>query len=195
VTLWSDIDSSAGQFPDYVNMFFDTDNNAGTGYAAIGSDMLVQSGYSYQEKDGSFNDGFGINGLDWLCLPAAPGTNFEFEMSRSATFGEDDSIVFSTNSINFLFEGMTPGFVVENIVPASGVLSYTNMSSVVVPPLPLGKLAISAIPGGQAAIQWDLPGVLQESGSLSGPWTNLSAAASPYIIPASGPSHYFRLTQ
>ena len=54
VSLWTDINSSAGQFPYYVNMFFDTDNNAGTGYSAIGSEMLIQSGYSYQEKDGSF---------------------------------------------------------------------------------------------------------------------------------------------
>ena len=42
VQLWTDIDPSAGQFPYYVNMFFDTDNNASTGYAAFGSVMLIQ---------------------------------------------------------------------------------------------------------------------------------------------------------
>jgi len=71
-SLWTDINSSAGQFPYYVNMFLNR-YNPGTGYSAIGSEMLIQSGYSYQEKDGSFNDNYGINGLNWKCLPASPG--------------------------------------------------------------------------------------------------------------------------
>jgi hypothetical protein len=196
VTLWTDIDSSAGQFPYYVNMFFDTDNNPNTGYSALGFDMLVQSGYSYQEKDGSFNDGYGINGLNWLCLPASPGTNFEFQMSKAATFGQDGTPVFTTNEISFLFQGMTPGFVVENQVPASGVLSYTNTTPVSVATLPLGELSISALGNSQAAVVWNPPGTLQESSSLSGgSWTNLPSATSPYVIPVPGQSQFFRLTQ
>jgi hypothetical protein len=196
VTLWTDINSSAGQFPDYVNMFFDTDNNPDTGYSAIGSDLLVQSGDSYQEKDGAFNDGFPIIGLDWLCLPASPGTNFEFEMSRGATFSEDGTPVFPTNVIDFLFEGMTPGFVVENTVPPNGgVISYTNVSAVSVAPLPLGGLSISPVSGGEAALLWFPPGALQSATNVTGPWTNLPAATSPYVIPAGGPGQFFRLTQ
>ena len=196
VILWSDIDPSAGQFPDYVNMFFDTDNNAATGYAAFGSDMLVQSGYSYQEKDGAFNDGFGINGLNWLCLPAAVGTNFEFRIAKAATFGEDGTPVFTTNLINFIFQGMTPSFAVENTVPASGVLTYSAVTPVSVSSLPLGSLAISALPSGQVAVVWDSPGTLQETSSLiGGAWTNLPAATSPYLVPASGSLQFFRLSQ
>lgn len=195
VMLWTDIDASAGQFPYYVNMFFDTDNNPATGYSAIGSDMLIQSGYSYQEKDGSFNDGYSINGLNWLCLPASPGTNFEFRLSKAATFGQDGTPVFTTNVLNFIFQGMTPGFVVENEVPPSGELSYTNATPVSPAALPVGQLSIAALAGSQAAIVWDPPGTLQESSAPSGPWTNQPAATSPYVIPVSGTSQFFRLTQ
>jgi hypothetical protein len=196
VTLWADIAPGSGQFPAYVNMLFDTDNNAGTGYSAIGSEFLVQSGFAYQEKDGNFNDGFGINGLNWLCLPQVPGTNFEFQLSKAATFGEDGTPVFTANLINFLFQGMTPGFVVLNQAPAFGVISYTNMSTTTVVPLPLGKLSISALPGRQAAVVWNPPGTLQQSSSLNGgSWTNLPAAVSPYVLPIYGAKQFFRLTQ
>jgi hypothetical protein len=156
---------------------------------------LVQSGFAYQEKDGNFNDGFGINGLNWLCLPQAPGTNFEFQLSKAATFGEDGTPVFTTNVINFLFQGMTPGFVVLNQAPASGVISYTNMTTTTAGPLPLGKLSISALPARQAAIVWNPPGTLQVSSSLTGPWTNMPPATSPYVIPLSGTKQFFRLSQ
>jgi hypothetical protein len=195
VTLWADIDPGSGQFPSYVNMFFDTDNDAGTGYSAVGSEMLVQSGSSYQEKDGNFNDGFGIIGLNWLCLPQAPGTNFEFQLSKAATFGEDGTPVFTANVINFLFQGMTTGFVVLNSAPASGVISYTNMTSTTVAPLPLGKLSISSLPGRQVAVVWNPPGTLQVSSSLTGPWTDIPPATSPYVIPFSGTKQFFRLSQ
>ncbi|MGH7989417.1 MAG: Ig-like domain-containing protein [Limisphaerales bacterium] len=201
VTLWADIDPSDGQFPDYVNMFFDTDDNAGTGYGpgVLGSDMLVQSGFSYQEKNGTFADTngvggfFGINGLNWLCLPASPGTNFEFQLSKAATFGEDGTPVFSTNLINFIFQSLDINYNTINQVPASGVISYTN-SPVSLASLPLGKLAISAVAGGQAAVIWDPPGTLQESSSLTGSWTNLPLATSPYVIPISGGKQFFRLS-
>jgi hypothetical protein len=196
VTLWTDIDPSAGQFPYYVNMFFDTDNNPSTGYSAIGSDLLVQSGYSYHEAAGSFNDGTGINGLNFLSLPASPGTNFEFQMSTAATYGAGNAPLFTTNLINFIFQGMTPGFVVENTVPASGLLSYTNVIPPTIAPLPVGKLAIYALPGKKAVVAWDQAVTLQESSLVTGGvWTNLPAATSPYVIPLTGGNQFFRLSQ
>jgi hypothetical protein len=200
VQLWSDLNPINGHFPAYVNMFFDTDNNASTGYGAIGSDMLIQSGYAYQQKDGGigngFVDGYGINGLNWLCLPQATGTNFEFQMSRAATFGEDGTTVFSTNVVNFLFQGLYPSFALANSAPASGVLSYTNITPPSVASLPLGKLSITTLPGKQAAIIWDPPGTLQQCSSLNrGAWTNLPAAVSPYIITLSNGNQFFRLMQ
>jgi hypothetical protein len=195
VTLWTDLDPSAGHFPAYVNMFFDTDNDPTTGYSAIGSEMLIQSGYSYQEKDGGFNDGVSINGLDFLCLPADVGTNFEFRLARSATF-QDGTAVFTTNEFQFLFQGMTTGFVVVNTAPSDGgTLAYTNLPPVTVAPLPLGAVSFGALTGGNAVIVWNSPGTLQSSPTLSPPaWTNVPAS-SPYVIPATGAAQFFRLSQ
>ena len=197
VTLWTDIAPADGQFPAYVNMFFDTDDNVGTGFGSgvLGSEMLVQSGYSYQEKNGTFNDNYGINGLSWLCLPTSPGTNFEFRLLKTATFGQDGSPVFSASNIHFIFQGMDTGFNVQNQVPAEGVIAYTTVTNPVADPLPLGRLSLTTLPGGQAAVVWDPPGTLQQSSSLNGSWTNLPAAVSPHVIPVSGGTLFFRLTQ
>ncbi len=196
VTLWTDIDPASGQFPYYVNMFFDTDNNPDTGYSAIGSEMLIQSGYSYQEKNGNFNDGVSISGLDWLCLPQSPSTNFEFQIAQSATF-QDGTALFTTNAFQFLFEGMTPSFVVENTAPAQGgTLGYTNVPPPSVAPLPLGKMDIAHLSGGNVAIIWNPPGSLQSCTNLSNPsWTNVSGATSPYVVSESGKSQFFRIAQ
>jgi hypothetical protein len=193
VTLWTDITNTAGQFPDYASVLVDTDNNINTGYepGTIGSELLVQSGYSFDERGGTFG-GPAIDGLNWLCLPAEPGTNFEFRMSRSAVFDSDQTPVFTTNMINCVFEGWTPAFTPENQAPPSGLISYNNLT---VPPLPLGQLAIAPLSGGQAAIVWQPPGALQASGDLSGSWTNVPAATSPYVIPVSGTGQFFRLSQ
>jgi len=198
VTLWADL--TAGHFPTFVNMFFDTDNDAGTGYSAIGSDMLIQSGYSYQQKDGGIGnglvDGFGINGLNWLCLPQVPGTNFEFQISKTATFGEDGSMVFSTNGFKFLFQGMNPSFQVQDQAPNNGLIAYTNLITATVAPLPLGQVAMFPLPGRQVALVWDAPGILQQSPALTGAvWTNLPSATSPYVVPATDAQQFFRLTQ
>ena len=200
VTLWTDINPASGQFPDFVNFYLDTDNNSATGYqvnGGLGSEMLVQSGTGYQENDGTFNDGFGINGLNWLCLPAAPGANFEFQMSRSTTFGEDGTPVFSTNVINFIFLGQNPSWAAVNWAPpsGSGVISYTNANAISAPPLPLGKLAIKPLSGGQAAIVWSAPGTLQYSTNLHSAWLSLPASTSPYVILSAGVAEFFRLSR
>jgi hypothetical protein len=196
VTLWHDIPPSAGQFPAYVNMFFTTDEDPNTGYSAIGSELLIQSGFSYQEKNGGFNEG-AINGLNWLSLPATPGTNFEFKFSRTATFASDNTPVFPTNVLTFLFQGMNPSFVPLNTAASDGsTISFTNNVSAVVPALPLGQLAISPVPGRQVAVTWDAGGTLQYSGALlNNSWTNLPAATSPYVIPASVGQQFFRLAK
>jgi len=117
-------------------------------------------------------------------------------MSKTATFGQDNTPVFSTNILKFLFEGNNPSFNLENTAPPSGVLSYTNAAQVPVSALPLGSLSIAALPGGQAAVVWNPPGTLQVTTSLTGgAWTNLPAATSPYIIPVSGTVQLFRLAQ
>jgi len=194
VTLWQDVPPGSGRFPDYANLYYDTDNSVDTGHlpGAIGSELLTQSGGGYQEKNGGFNEGDILN-LDWFCLPSVPGTNFEFSISRAARYASDNGLVFTTNTLNIHFAGQTDGWAEVNHAPAIGVVSYTNVNTVV-PSLPLGKIAVDKLAGGQVALVWDSPGTLQARGSLSsGSWTNVPAATSPQVISASGTQSYFRL--
>ena len=196
VTLYHDIPPESGYFPAYANMFFNTDGDGNTGYSAVGSDLLIQSGFGYQQKNGGFNEG-SINGLNWVSLPAAPGSDFEFSFSRGATFASDGTPVFPTNVLSFLFQGQTPAFAALNLAPSDGgVLTYTNIPSLNLPGLPLGALQIAKLPNGSAALVWDSPGTLQFSTALAGnSWTNLPSATSPYSIPAIQGQQFFRLAQ
>jgi len=196
VTLWHDVPPDAGRFPDYANIFYDTDNNVSSGFLSgtIGSELLTQSGFGYQEKNGGFNEG-GIDNLDWSCLPATPGTNFEFSISRAALYDNDNLPVFTTNVLNFHFEGQTSSFAAANEAPPSGVLSYTNVSTTV-PGLPVSRLGLTRLSGGRLAVVWELPGTLQIRDSLtSGSWTNAPGANNPYVAQVSGKQLYFRLAQ
>jgi hypothetical protein len=196
VTLWQDIPAASGQFPLYANVYYDTDNDVNTGHlpGTIGSELLTQSGGGYQEKNGGFNEG-GINGLNWACLPATTNSDFEFGISRSATYASDGLPVFTTNVLNVHFEGQTTGWAAVNEAPPGGVMSYTNVD-IVVPTLPVSRVAASPVPGNRVAVMWEGVGTLQAKGSLSsGTWTNVPAAVSPYVPPASPGSLFFRLTQ
>jgi hypothetical protein len=133
--------------------------------------------------------------LNWLCLPAEPGTNFEFEFSRDATFASDGTTVFTTNVINFIFLGQNSNYLAVNWTPPSGYLSYTNVAPPSLSPLPLGNLTIDLLSGGQAAVVWQPPGSLQSSTNVNGSWTNVPSATSPYVIPLGGPGQFFRLSQ
>src|ERR1051325_2235373 len=62
--------SPGDPFTSHNNIFIDTDANGGTGFAThVGSELLIQSGVGYQEKNGGFNEG-NVNGLDWAAAPA-----------------------------------------------------------------------------------------------------------------------------
>jgi hypothetical protein len=196
VTLWQDIPAADGQFPAFANIYYDTDNDVNTGWlpGTVGSELLTQSGFGYQEKNGTaFNEG-GINGLNWSSLPAHTNSDFEFSISRSATYASDGLPVFTTNIVNLHFQGQTTGWSPVNDAPPDGVMSYTNVE-IVVPVLPVSRLAASPLPGNRVAIVWEGPGTLQAKPALnSGTWTNVPAAVSPYASPASERSLFFRLT-
>ena len=176
----------------YNNFFFDTDNNPTTGYTAWGgAEMLIQGGAGYQEKNGAFNEG-DINALDWLCIPADSSTNFEFRISRAATYANDNLPVFTTNIINFAFDAENTSYQSVNRVPTSGSLSYTLVEA---PPIEPGPLGIS-FAGGQVHVTWVGPGTLQSCGSLvNAQWTNVPSAGGQYVIPATAAEQYFRLAQ
>src|SRR5262249_55084210 len=73
------IATSDNPFQSFQNMFFDTDSYIGTGFPVlgyIGSEMLIQGGAAYDERNGKFNNGT-VNSLGWQSAPAAPATEFE----------------------------------------------------------------------------------------------------------------------
>jgi hypothetical protein len=196
VTLWQDIPAADGQFPLYANIYYDTDNDANTGHlpGSVGAELLTQSGLGYQEKNGGFNEG-GINGLNWSCLPATTNSDFEFSISRAATYASDNLPVFTTNVVNVHFQGQTPNFAVVNDAPPFGVVSYTNVDFVV-PTLPVSRLAASPLASNRMAVVWEGTGTLQAKDSLtSGSWTNVPSATSPYVPPTTPGPLFFRLTQ
>ena len=206
VTLWHDIPAANGFFPKYVNMFFDTDNNSGTGYPAIGSDFLEQSGYFYQQRiNTSVLGGDGqvlVNmAAGYFIQPAVRETSFpadfEFRLPRNAQFSaaSGGGLVFSTNVVNFLWQGQDPSFAVKNTASNNGgAISYTNAVPTVVPAPPLGGLSISPVPGQNIAVTWDTPATLQSVDNLNNTWTNVPAAAAPYLTPTIG-SQFFRLSK
>ena len=79
----------------YNNIFTDPDNDPATGYPffGLGSEMLVQGGGGFQEKNGGFNEGE-IEGLDFAQSPGGEGTDFELRISRKAKFVSDGQPVF-----------------------------------------------------------------------------------------------------
>ncbi|HEY9510684.1 MAG TPA: hypothetical protein VIV82_12565, partial [Verrucomicrobiae bacterium] len=110
------------------NIFIDTDNNPATGFSAhglIGSEMLIQGGGAYDERNGSFNNGT-VNGLDWMSAPAGPASEFEARIARSALFNSDSAPVFSGDTIAFVLESDNSGFAnIEWVPPTVGGLAYT----------------------------------------------------------------------
>jgi PEP-CTERM motif len=111
------------------NIFIDTDNNAATGFNVgggghVGSELLIQSGAGYQEKNGGFNEG-AINGLDWLSAPAGTGSDFEMRISRNATYASDNQPVFANNTIALVLEAEDSSGASVEFAPNTGGLVYT----------------------------------------------------------------------
>jgi hypothetical protein len=44
-------------------------------------------------------------------------------------------------------------------------------------------------------VTWTGRGLLQESTTLSAPWTDLPGAISPYVTPIAGPRKFFRIKE
>jgi hypothetical protein len=162
----------------YNNIFVDADNNSGSGYPfRIGSEMLIQGGGGYQEKNGGFNEG-GINALDWAILPEGIGTDFEFRFSRRATYASDGLPVFTSNTIALVFDAENTSFQTVDTAPDSGGITYVLSE----PPTVLGPLRIDRdIVFGDLQISWPGAGTLQFRESLtSGTWQTVWEGPSPY---------------
>jgi hypothetical protein len=174
----------------YNNIFVDGDN-ASTGYSfRLGSEMLIQGGAGYQQKNGGFNEG-GINGLDWAIQPTGVGTDFEFRISRGATFANDGLPVFTSSTIALVFDAESTSFQTVDTAPDSGALLYTLFDA---PSATLGRLSFEADPFGQLSVTWSGPGVLQSRSSLtSGQWETIWDLAPPFVIGEPNGQQFYRL--
>jgi hypothetical protein len=175
------------------NLFVDADVSAATGYpvAGIGSEMLVQWGNGYQEKNGGFNEG-AVTNLGWAIARSPDGLSFELAISRHAAYATNNGQVFANSTIALLLEGDDTNWNSVEFVPPSDGLLYTFASR----PTALGPLSIS-YSGGSVVVSWAGSGTLQLSDSLSGAatWSNFPAATSPYTTAASSRQQFFRLVQ
>jgi len=170
------------------NLFVDADpENPGYSTWGIGSELLVQQGAGYQQKNGAFNEG-GIEGLDFSMAPTGTGTAFELRISRSARYASDQLPVFVADTIRFFLETENTSFATTDTAPDSGGLEYTFVP---VSPAELGPLAIS-LSGGEILLTWPGPGTLQARDSLtSGSWTDVPDAVSGVTLPiGAGPQFY-----
>ena len=175
----------------YNNIFIDADDDASTGYAfsGLGSEMLIQGGGGYQQKNRGFNEGE-VNGLDWAMAPAGTDTDFEFRISRHATYASDGLPVFTTNMIVFVLEAENTGFVTKDSAPDFGGFAYTFSS-----PARLGPLAVR-LDQGQVTISWSGSGKLQSRSSLTtGTWQEIQNAPNPFMAQPTGEQTYYRLAQ
>ncbi|MDB6019073.1 MAG: fibronectin [Pedosphaera sp.] len=170
----------------YSHLFFDTDLNAATGYlvtgALFGSEMMIESGYGYDQRNGSFNAG-AVSNLGWAVAPLVSATEFEFQVSLAARY-PDNSKVFGGNPLRLLLQ--------DNRGPETAV--ETGIEYQIAPPQ-LGSLFITQS-NSVININWTGPGTLQSTASLTPPvWTSLTTATNPYSFTPGSGQQFFRLTQ
>jgi hypothetical protein len=169
----------------YSHLFIDTDLNAQTGYlvagASFGSEMMIETGYGYDQRNGSFNAG-SVSGLGWAIAPSVSTNEFEFQVSLSALY-PDNTKVFGTNALRLLLQ--------DDRGPETAV--ETGIEYVISPP-PAGPLFINQS-NGVINIVWTGSSTLQSAPAPSGVWTNVANAVSPYIFSAGSEQQFFRLSR
>ena len=170
----------------YTHLFVDTDENAQTGYpvtgALFGSEMMIETGYGYDQRNGNFNAG-AISNLGWAFAPAGSALEFEFQVSLDAQY-PGGAKVFGTNACRLLLQ--------DNRGPETAV--ETGIPYILARPQ-LGPLLI-AQSGGLITISWTGPGTLQFSDALpAGSWTSLTNVNYSYTFQAGGSRQFFRLAE
>jgi hypothetical protein len=179
----------------YYHVYSDADNDVATGLSTggIGSEMMIENGGGYQQKNGGFNEGV-VNGLDLMFAPNVPATEFEGRFSRRCTYDTDGQPVYTNNVVGFRFELVNTSWALVDGAPqAGGAAVYTMLQ---VAPLPSGNLQIRRI-GQEVEISWSGAGTLEYRDSLAtGAWTAVPGATNPYRTSAIAPaSRFYRLAQ
>lgn len=172
------------------NIFLDTDpENIGFSSWGIGSELLIQQGAGYQQKNGGFNEG-GIEGLDFAMAPTGTGTDFELRISRSARYASDQLPVFVADTIRFFLETENTSFVTTDTAPDVGGLEYTFVP---VSPTEPGPLAIT-LSGSEIILTWPGQSTLQVRDSLTtGSWEDVPEAVSGVTLPIDAEARFYQL--
>jgi hypothetical protein len=148
----------------------------------FGSEMMIESGFGYDQRDGTFNAG-SLSNLGWAIAPSISATEFEFQVSLATRYPEGTP-VFGSNPMRLLLQ--------DNRGPETAV--ETGIEYQIAPPQ-LGPLFITQS-NAVVSIVWAGPGTLQFASSLpAGIWTNVTAATSPYSFTRGNGAQFFRLTQ
>lgn len=175
----------------YNNLFIDADNNPQTGYhpfAGMGSEFLIQGGGGYQEKGGGFNEG-NVSDLGWDIAPQGSADEFEFRISRHATYEADHSPVFTHSGFQFLLESENTSYVTRDKFPDSGVLAYKFQPEQLEP-------LVSNFSEGTWTLSWTEDSILQSRDSLtSGTWQDEPDQSNPHTLTLEGLSKYYRLVK
>lgn len=177
----------------YNNIFLDADASAETGFGfrGIGSEVLLQGGGGYQQKNGGFNEGV-IENLDWLMAPQGVGTEFELRFSRRARYATDGLPVFANPTIALFLESENTSFITVDVAPDAEPIVHELADA---PPSDIGPVAIARSTGG-IRISWEGDVRLQSTTTLTNPnWQDVPGAASPYDAAADGTTRFYRLAQ
>ena len=170
----------------YTHLFIDTDDDSQTGYAVggtlFGSEMMIESGFGYDQRNGSFDAG-SISGLGWAIAPTISATEFEFRVSLASLYPGGTKVV-GTNAMRLLMQDdRGPEIAIETGIPY--ILAVPQ----------IGPLLIASS-GNQTTLSWSGPSFLQSSSTLAaGSWTNVSGASSPYVIQPGLSQQFYRLAQ
>ncbi|MBL9171208.1 MAG: hypothetical protein JNN07_25980 [Verrucomicrobiales bacterium] len=173
----------------YNNIFIDSDNDPVTGYhpfGGMGSELLIQGGAGYQEKNGVFNEG-GIDGLGWEIAPTGVASAFECRFSRHATYASDGLKVFRHSGFNVVLEAENTSYVAKDFAPNSGTAHFTFQ------PESLDPVKLQFVEG-QWTLSWVGDGVLQSRESLTeGDWSDEPDQTNPQPLVTEVGNRYYRL--
>jgi hypothetical protein len=179
----------------YYHIYSDADNDLATGLptGGIGSEMMIENGGGYQQKNGGFNEGL-VNGLDLVFAPNVSATEFEGRFSRHCIYDSDGQPVYTNNVVGFRFELVNTSWALVDGAPqGGGAAAYTMLQ---LPSMPSSNLQIRRI-GQEVEISWSGAGTLEYRDSLSsGAWAAVPDATNPYRTATTTPAaRFYRLRQ
>ncbi len=99
---------AADPFTFMSNYFFDTDADSLTGFLVFGqpnfgSEFFIQSGSGFDQRGGTFNEGT-LTGVGFLSSSNPGATDYQFRVSRAATYTSDALPVFNGDSIEIVLQ-------------------------------------------------------------------------------------------